>query len=238
MKMLTNTNDFVKNIPAKIWKIFFIIVFLSLFIGSITPSIYRHLTRTDLEKCTSKHDKRVERYFYDLDSVLVYGTFFKIKRSWFTAGHVITDANYNYPTLAPNSDKWEVMLRGLDIAVYNKKSIAKYEFSQPLGEINQGLVVMGYPAGSKTLRSIEAYTYIERSNGSNNWIGIIKPDEVGVNEPVVSGMSGGLVLEYGSDTCNPMGVLITMNSPVDLDPQNKNGNEQSFDFIGIKGALK
>ena len=84
---------------------------------------------------------------------------------------------------------------------------------------------MGFPAGSSSLETRHGEVYIERSPRSGVWIAQIhRPDE-----PVVSGMSGGPVICKKTDL--PIGILITRNSPADLDRDQI--ADQSCDFISL-----
>lgn len=68
--------------------------------------------------------------------------------------------------------------------------------------------------------------YFERSTGQ--WIAhIFEPDE-----PVVTGMSGGPVLD--AKTLEPIGITITRNSPADLN--NDRDPDESADFIALSAV--
>ena len=69
------------------------------------------------------------------------------------------------------------------------------------------------------------HVYIERGAGSGTWIAHIEsPDE-----PVVTGMSGGPVTD--ADSGKPIGIIITRNSPADLN--NDRNPDESCDFIAL-----
>ena len=88
--------------------------------------------------------------------------------------------------------------------------------------------LLGFPAGSRHLETRMGTVYIERETGSGHWITHIKsPDE-----PVVSGMSGGPVIDIKTDL--PIGIIITRNSPADLDHDQK--ADQSCDFVALSAV--
>ena len=71
--------------------------------------------------------------------------------------------------------------------------------------------------------------YIQRPGAADTWIArIITPDE-----PVVTGMSGGAVMDASGQ---PIGILITRNSPADLN--NDRDPDESFDFISLAGVWR
>ncbi len=68
--------------------------------------------------------------------------------------------------------------------------------------------------------------YFER--GAGQWIAHIRdPDE-----PVVTGMSGGPVID--TETGEPIGIIITRNSPADLN--NDRDPDESADFIALSSV--
>ena len=87
----------------------------------------------------------------------------------------------------------------------------------------QNVIIQGYPAGSRHLETRRAIVYFERTPGT--WIAhITEPDE-----PVVSGMSGGAVIDTKSG--KPVGIVITRNSPADLN--NDRDPDESCDFVSL-----
>ena len=180
------------------------------------------------EKVVKKWDGKVKRYFYDEDSFEVYGSFFKIRKSYITARHVITEAFYTYPDFAKEDMLWENGLNGLDISIYRKGSIGKYKFQ----EVSRGCktIAIGYPAGSKEIEYRYGSVLTQRNN--QQWISTISKPK----EPVTNGMSGGLVLA----SCNegkylPAGVIVTRNWKADVN--NTNVKQHSYDFVSITDAL-
>lgn len=81
----------------------------------------------------------------------------------------------------------------------------------------------GFPAGARSMETRHGAVYFERQPGQ--WIAHIKePDE-----PVVTGMSGGPVID--AQTGEPIGIIITRNSPADLN--NDRDPDESADFIAL-----
>lgn len=92
--------------------------------------------------------------------------------------------------------------------------------------IGQDVILMGYPAGSRYLETRMGRVYFERNPGQ--WIAhIFEPDE-----PVVTGMSGGPVLD--AKTRKPIGIIITRNSPADLN--HDRDPDESADFIALSAV--
>lgn len=97
-------------------------------------------------------------------------------------------------------------------------------------EISQGDVVsiIGFPGGSSEPSMREGSVYIKRSvSGSDGyetptWIVAFKSEE-----PVVGGMSGGIVIKDNE----PVGVLVVQNSPADLDGDGK--EDHSSDIVSL-----
>jgi len=83
--------------------------------------------------------------------------------------------------------------------------------------------------------------YLRRSEGgslgyqSNTWIVVFESrGEAGIfGEAVVGGMSGGIVTDYD---LNPVGMLVTQNSPSDLN--NDGALEHSVDIVGLADAYQ
>lgn len=96
--------------------------------------------------------------------------------------------------------------------------------------IGQRIIAQGFPAGSRHIEERRGHVYIERGTGSGQWIAHIEqPDE-----PVVTGMSGGTVID--ADTKTPIGIIITRNSPADLNRDDD--PDESFDFIALSAVWK
>jgi len=99
-------------------------------------------------------------------------------------------------------DSWP---EGLDAAILGGRLPATRP-ADPI--IGQKVICKGFPAGARNLEIRHGKVYFERNPGT--WIvHITKPDE-----PVVTGMSGGPVVDAA--TGQPIGVIITRNSPADL----------------------
>lgn len=167
---------------------------------------------------------KVRRHFFNLKNVQCYGTFFPYWDGWITAGHVLTSSQHKWPKFAGSGpiDLWP---EGLDAAL---KGCALPASPPPAPYSGQLVRLMGFPAGSRHLETRLSTVYIEREAGSGNWIAQIKaPDE-----PVVTGMSGGPVIDIKTDL--PIGIIITRNSPADLDADQV--PDQSCDFIALSAV--
>ena len=171
-----------------------------------------------------KAASRVTRHFYNERGFQCYASFFPFWQGWITAGHVLTDASHRWPAFAGDGDEiaWPT---GLDAALKGCVLPKKRPAHPKLG---QRVIAMGYPAGSRTVEKRKGHVYLERGTGSGTWIMHIETP----SEPVVSGMSGGPVLD--ADTQRPIGILITRNSPADLDADLK--PDESCDFVSLRAV--
>lgn len=165
----------------------------------------------------------VRRHFYNEPRFQCYASFFPLWEGWITAGHCMSDTNDMLPPFA--SGELLSWPDGLDAALIG---VNLPERRPPAPRRGQEVTCKGYPAGSRTLELRRGSVYIERVAGSGTWITHIKsPDE-----PVVTGMSGGPVID--ARTQEPIGIIITRNSPADLD--NDRDPDESFDFIALSAV--
>ncbi len=167
----------------------------------------------------------VRRHFYNQPSFQTYGSFFAHWGGWITAGHVLTSAADIIPPFANGHvQSWPL---GLDAAVMGCTLPSQPPKPPRMG---QRVIIKGYPAGSRYLEERQAKVYYERKSAtefgsSSTWIAhILLPDE-----PVVTGMSGGVVVDAQSNI--PIGILITRNSPADLDSDQD--PDESCDFVAL-----
>lgn len=164
----------------------------------------------------------VRRYFHNEHHFQCYTSWFAHWGGWISAGHCLTEAQDHLPNFATNSPviKWP---DGLDAALVGC-SLPKTRPADP--RVGQDVILLGYPAGSRHLEERRGRVYFERSPGQ--WIlHIFEPDE-----PVVTGMSGGPVLD--ANTREPIGITITRNSPADLN--NDRDPDESADFIALSSV--
>lgn len=162
----------------------------------------------------------VRRHFYNERGFQCYASFFAFWEGWISAGHCLTDTHDLFPPFAKGElISWP---DGLDAALMGCRLPAK----KPEGPIiGQRIIIKGFPAGSRTMETRHGHVYIERGAGSGTWIAHIEsPDE-----PVVTGMSGGPVTD--ADSGKPIGIIITRNSPADLN--NDRDPDESCDFIAL-----
>lgn len=92
------------------------------------------------------------------------------------------------------------------------------------------LIAIGYPAGSHQHAVRHCRAYLRRPGTEAAWIAHITAPE----EPVVVGMSGGLV--YRRSDAEPVGIITTRNTPADLD---RDGDrDQSLDFVALDAVYE
>lgn len=163
----------------------------------------------------------IRRYFHNERNFQCYTSWFAHWDGWISAGHCLTDAQDHLPDFAQGDFvKWP---DGLDAALVNC-TLPSTRPTAPV--IGQDVVLNGFPAGSQTLATRTGRVYFERMSGQ--WIAhIYEPDE-----PVVTGMSGGPVLD--AKTGEPIGIVITRNSPADLN--NDRDPDESADFIALSSV--
>ena len=165
----------------------------------------------------------IRRYFYNEPGFQTYGSFFAHWGGWITAGHVISEAGGKLPDFALSLTQDRP--GGLDAALLDCRLPAQKPAEPVRG---QNVICIGFPAGSDVATRRRGKVYFRRSDAS--WIAhIIAPDE-----PVVSGMSGGVVLDAEKQT--PIGIIITRNSPADLN--NDRDPDESCDFTALSDVWK
>lgn len=165
---------------------------------------------------TSPND--IRRHFYNERGFQCYATFFAHWGGWITAGHCMTETNDRLPPFAGGD--FTTWPEGLDAAILGC-DLPTARPADPL--IGQKVICKGFPAGARSLEQRSGKVYYERNPGT--WIAHIEmPDE-----PVVTGMSGGPVIDI--ETGEPIGVIITRNSPADLN--NDRDPDESCDFIAL-----
>lgn len=160
----------------------------------------------------------IRRHFYNERGFQCYASFFACWGGWITAGHCMTETNDLLPPFAKGDlTSWP---EGLDAATLGC-TLPSTRPADPV--IGQKVVCKGFPAGARQLEQRRGKVYFERNPGT--WITHIEmPDE-----PVVTGMSGGPVIDVS--TGQPIGVIITRNSPADLN--NDRDPDESYDFISL-----
>jgi len=165
-------------------------------------------------------DSIVRRHFYNERGFQTYASFFSHWGGWITAGHCLTEAAHKVPPFT----RGEIIQRpgGLDAALIG--CTLPNACPAPPRE-RQKVIIIGYPAGSDVPARRKGFVYIQRPGMDGQWIAHIEtPDE-----PVVTGMSGGAVMDAASGA--PIGIIITRNSPADLN--NDRDPDESCDFTAL-----
>ena len=165
----------------------------------------------------------VRRHFFNEARFQCYASFFAHWDGWITAGHCMSDAQDHIPPFASRTRNGSNMIKwpdGLDAALIGCRLPATPPRAPKIGE---AVIAEGFPAGSRNLETRRGKVYFQRSPGT--WImHISDPDE-----PVVTGMSGGQVRSL--DTGEVLGIIITRNSPADLDRDRD--PDESCDFTAL-----
>ena len=178
-------------------------------------------TERSAKDANRAHD--IRRHFYNEAGFQCYASFFAYWEGWISAGHCLTETHDLFPPFADGELRsWP---GGLDAALMGCRLPAKRPEAPIIG---QRVEIKGFPAGCRTLEQRRGHVYIERGAGSGTWIAHIEtPDE-----PVVTGMSGGPVIDM--DSGQPLGIVITRNSPADLN--NDRDPDESCDFIALSAV--
>ena len=163
-------------------------------------------------------ESEVRRHFFNEQRFQCYASFFAHWGGWVTAGHCMTDAMDHIPPFT--NGKMRSWPDGLDAALIGCRLPATPPRAPRIGE---DVIAEGYPAGSRHLEQRRGKVYFQRSPGT--WIMHIEtPDE-----PVVTGMSGGRIRSV--ETGEALGIIITRNSPADLDRDRD--PDESCDFTAL-----
>ena len=159
------------------------------------------------------------RHFFNLAHSQTYATFFPLWGGWASAGHCLTETGGALPPFAKGDVvHWP---DGLDAALIG---CALPPSAPAAPTVGRRVRACGYPAGSRHEEVRHGAVYFERQPGQ--WI--VQMDDA--DEPVVTGMSGGPVVD--AESGEVLGILITRNSPADLD---RDGDaDESFDFTALR----
>ena len=212
----------------------FRIIFISLILGAI---LFGWVTRKTTAETTLIQNRIVKTFKVTRGvSDTAYGTYWKHCGGWFTADHVHEAMNLNVPDFV---SRGVVRAPGVIDAVWYGK---KWSCGTPKNPaVGLPVYLLGYPGGSDKPTLRQGTVHFRRvESGSDGyqmgtWIIVFDArDDAGISgEAVVGGMSGGIV----TDTeLNPVGILVTQNSPADL-----NGDgalENSVDIVGLADAYQ
>lgn len=177
---------------------------------------------TPLVESSERTEFDVRRYFHNERGFQCYTSWFAHWDGWISAGHCVTEAHDHLPSFA-QSETYSKWPDGLDAALVGCR-LPEIRPADPI--IGQEVELLGYPAGSRHLERRKGRVYFERNPGQ--WImHILEPDE-----PVVTGMSGGPVLD--TKTGRTLGITITRNSPADLN--HDRDPDESADFIALSAV--
>ncbi|WP_189580199.1 trypsin-like peptidase domain-containing protein [Litorimonas cladophorae] len=187
-----------------------------------SENLLDHPAQMDPIGATRSNELDVRRYFHNQQHFQCYTSWFAHWDGWISAGHCLTEAQDHLPDFVESQSivKWP---DGLDAALVGCR-LPQTRPKDPV--IGQEVIMQGFPAGSRNMEHRAGQVYFERSPGQ--WIAhIFDPDE-----PVVTGMSGGSVLD--AKTGRPIGIIITRNSPADLN--NDRDPDESADFIALSSV--
>jgi hypothetical protein len=212
----------------------FRIIFLSLISGAVIFAWIAHQTKSQPLAAEAHILKTfdVARGVSDTS----YGTYWKYCGGWFTADHVHEAMNLNAPDFV---SKGVVRAPGVIDAVWYGKKWSCGAPTPPI--VGTDVYILGYPGGSEkpTLREGKVHFHRVESGSPGyqmgTWIVVFKPrEDAGISgEAVATGMSGGIVTDANY---NPIGILVTQNSPADLDGDGV--IEQSVDIVSLADAYR
>lgn len=162
-----------------------------------------------------------------------YGTYWKHCGVWITAGHVDRETGGQVPEPVTGGGVSSIEI---DAAFYGRE----WSCDKPQ-DINEGqrVWVAGYPGGSDALALRSGVAYIKRSSSGSDgystptWVVVFPKNNIAarLSEPVVGGMSGGVVID--AETRDPVGILVTQNSPTSLPSF---GEVHSSDVVALRDA--
>lgn len=210
----------------------FRIIFISLVLGAV---LFAWVSRKRMGE-TVIAEKKIVKLFDVTRGVsdTSFGTYWKYCGGWFTADHVHEAMDNKSPDFISRD---VVRAPGIiDAAWYGKK----WSCAAPSNpKVGMPVYVLGYPGGSDKPTLREGVVHFNRTESGSpayqmpTWIVVFGPrEDAGISgEAVTVGMSGGIVTDYNY---NPVGILVTQNSPADL---NGDGSlEQSVDIVGLADA--
>ena len=212
----------------------FRIILLSVILGA---GLFAWVTHKRTAEVTAIENRIVKKFDVRRGvSDTSYGTYWKHCGGWFTADHVHEAMNLDTPKFIKPA---VVRAPGIIDAAWYGKSWSCDAPANPV--VGMNVYVLGFPGGSDkpTLRQGTVHFHRTESGSegyqTGTWIVVFAPrDDAGISgEAVVVGMSGGIVTDTDF---NPVGILVTQNSPADL---NGNGElDQSVDIVGLGDAYR
>lgn len=156
-----------------------------------------------------------------------WGTYWHHCGAWITADHVDEGAGRVQPDFTKGRP-WKP--HGIiDGAIYADEWPCERKYKYPVK--GEAVTVIGYPARSYSPEMLTGFIHLRRGVSASpgyevaTWV-VVFDEKV---EPVVGGMSGGLVLDAEG---YPVGILVTQNSPA-VYPGIK-GERHSADIVSIK----
>ena len=210
------------------------IVILSLIIGAV---LFGLATRKKIVETTTIENQITE--LFDVSRGVTdttYGTYWQYCGGWFTAVHVHTGMGFEAPEFVSGA---VVRSPGLiDAAWYG----GEWSCDAPMNpEDGMPVYLLGYPGGSDKPTLRQGNVYLRRSQSGSpgyeisTWVVVFELRGVAgiFGEPVVGGMSGGVVTDR---EFNPVGILVTQNSPSDVTGDGK--LQQSADIVGLADAYQ
>lgn len=162
-----------------------------------------------------------------------YGTYWNYCDVWVTAGHVHRSTGGAVPEPVTGA---AVSSINIDAAFYGDD----WGCEKP-AEITEGqrVWVAGYPGGANSIALRSGVAYVKRASSGSpgysdpTWVVVFPKGNLAswLSEPVVGGMSGGVVID--AETYAPVGILVTQNSPTTLPSF---GEVHSSDIVSLHDA--
>jgi len=212
----------------------FRIILMSIILGAV---LFWAVTRQTKSETALTQNQIVKQFDVSRGvSDTTYGTYWKYCGGWFTADHAHEAMNVESPDFISRD---VVRAPGiLDAAWYGKKWTCGAPETLKLG---MSVYLLGYPGGSDqpTLRQGRVHFHRTESGSlgyqMGTWIVVFDSrGEAGLSgEAVVGGMSGAIVTDQD---LNPVGILVTQNSPADLDGDG--ALDQSVDIVSLTDAYR
>ena len=163
---------------------------------------------------------KVKPYYHRDETGSAFGTFFSYGKGWITAGHVMEAFSFQSPPFAQAPIQ---TVEGFDIALLNTELTHEPLAPKP----GMPIRIYGWPAGATRGMEMRQGKVLLRRDPSA-WIAILDDGQL----PVVTGMSGSLVIGKTGEQWKYLGVLTVRDFASDLDGDGD--IDEACDFVALR----
>lgn len=165
----------------------------------------------------------VRRHYWRRDNMSAPGSYFQLGNGWITAAHVVEAMDGFIPDFCGDAPQVNTRPGMFDIALIGDVDLSR----APMPRDGDPVEIYGWPAGcTQIVEKRTGSIYMRRDDMT--WIA--KLDQG--SDPVVTGMSGGLVVSRGQT----IGALVIRNGATDLDGDNR--PDESCDFVALADVAR